>query len=143
MQFGEAPAPPSCRPHNLSLGRVTRPPPTKSSGFVQCPLLATTRPLFPESTTTRHVAKRSFPVQSSVLLPSAPRRLTGQNVGGISLGYEGVHVYRGWGFHCAHARLRRRSPQRAPSLGYLLGCPRQGSDIIAGSRGPPNICILF
>ena len=27
--------------------------------------------------------------------------------------------------------------------GYLLGCPRQAPDIIAGSRGTPNICILF
>ena len=33
-----------------------------------------------------------------------------------SLGYEGVHVCRGWGFHGAHAGSRQRSPQRAPSL---------------------------
>ena len=26
--------------------------------------------------------------------------------------------------------------------GYLLGCPRQAPDIIAGSRVVPNICIL-
>ena len=60
--------------------------------------------------------KKKLPVQSAVLLSSAPRRLTGQNVGGISLGYEGVHVYRGWGYHGAHAGLLRHSPQRAPSL---------------------------
>ena len=60
--------------------------------------------------------KKKLPVQSAVLLSSAPRRLTGQNVGGISLGYEGVHVCRGWGFHGAHAGSRQRSPQRAPSL---------------------------
>ena len=60
--------------------------------------------------------KKKLPVQSAVLLSSAPRRLTGQNVGGVSLGYEGVHVYRGRGFHGAHAGSRRRSLQRAPSL---------------------------
>ena len=49
--------------------------------------------------------KKKLPVQSAVLLSSAPRRLTGQNVGGISLGYEGLHVYRGWGYHGAHAVL--------------------------------------
>ena len=60
--------------------------------------------------------KKKLPVQSAVLLSSAPRRLTGQNAGGVSLGYEGVHVYRGWGYHGAHAGLLRHSPQRAPSL---------------------------
>ena len=41
------------------------------------------------------------------------------------------------------AEGRRYASTAADAVGCLLGCPRQGSDIIAGSRVTPNICILF
>ena len=46
--------PPGLRLIDLPLGGLQKP-----VGFVQCPLIATIRSLFPESTITRHVAKRN------------------------------------------------------------------------------------